>query len=104
MDWTNRSPAKPFEAVPGVDTAVIWGTATVPSVPWDGRNIADGLNSVLPDVGETRLMKLIFPPASVMMSPNLDPAGAEYMSRLCLTTSVTVACRPSAQMRSADAA
>ena len=63
---------------------MIWGTARTPSVPWDGSNVADGRKSVLPDVGETRLMKVIFPPNSVMMSPNFDPAaaGAEYMSRL----------------------
>jgi mannose-6-phosphate isomerase-like protein (cupin superfamily) len=77
-------PAKPFTSVPGFDTTLIWGTAAVPSVPWDGRNIADGRKSVLPEVGETRLMKVTFPPDSVMMSPNFDPAaaGAEYMSRL----------------------
>jgi hypothetical protein len=53
-------------------------------VPWDGRNVADGRKSVLPDIGETRLMMVTFPPDSVMMSPHFDPAaaGAEYMSRL----------------------
>ncbi|WP_245287910.1 cupin domain-containing protein [Bradyrhizobium sp. Ec3.3] len=63
---------------------MLWGTAPKPSVPWDGGNVAEGRNSVLPDVGETRLMKVTFPPDSVMMSSDFDPAaaGAEYMSRL----------------------
>lgn len=77
-------PARPFASVPGFDTALLWGTGAAPSVPWDGRNVADGARSVLPDIGETRLMKVTFPPDSVMMSPDFDPAaaGAEYMSRL----------------------
>lgn len=77
-------PARPFASVPVFDTALLWGTTAVPSVPWDGRNVADGGKSVLPEVGETRLMKVTFPPDSVMMSPDFDPtsAGAEYMSRL----------------------
>ncbi|WFU41513.1 cupin domain-containing protein [Bradyrhizobium sp. CB82] len=43
--------------------------------------MAEGRKSVLPDVGETRLMKVIFPPDAVMMSLTSDPS-AEYMSRL----------------------
>jgi len=76
--------AKPFESVPGFDSTLIWGTAPTPSVPWDGHNVADDRKSVLPEVGETRLMKVTFPPDSVMMSPDFDPAaaGAEYISRL----------------------
>lgn len=74
----------PFASVPGFDPALIWGTAATPSVPWNGRNVADEFKSVLPNVGETRLMKVTFPPDSVMMSSDFDPAaaGAEYMSRL----------------------
>jgi mannose-6-phosphate isomerase-like protein (cupin superfamily) len=77
-------PAKPFASVPGFDPALIWGTAVIPSVPWDGHKLADERQSVLPDVGETRLMKVTFPPDSVMMSSDFDPiaAGAEYVSRL----------------------
>lgn len=77
-------PAIPFKSVPGFDTALVWGTVAAPSVPWDGRNAADGRKSVVPDVGETRLMKVTFPPDSVMMSADFDPAaaGAEYMARI----------------------
>ena len=77
-------PSTPFASVPGFDPVLIWGTAAAPSVPWDGRNVADGRKSVLPDIGETRLMMVTFPPNSVMMSSDFDPAaaGAEYMSRL----------------------
>ena len=77
-------PSTPFSSVPGFDSALIWGTAATPSVPWDGRNVADELKSVLPESGETRLMMVTFPPDSVMMSSDFDPAaaGAEYMSRL----------------------
>ncbi len=77
-------PSTPFASVPGFDPILIWGTEAAPSVPWDGRNVADGRKSVLPDIGETRLMMVTFPPDSVMMSLDFDPAaaGAEYMSRL----------------------
>ena len=77
-------PSAPFASVPGFDPALVWGTAPTPSVPWDGCNIANERKSVLPDVGETRLMVVTFPPDSVMMSSDFDPAaaGAEYMSRL----------------------
>src|SRR5258705_12618297 len=77
-------PSAPFASVPGFDPALIWGTAATPSVPWDGRNVADERKSVLPEVGETRLMMVTFPPDSVIMSSDFDPAaaGAEYVSRL----------------------
>jgi hypothetical protein len=77
-------PSAAFASVPGFDPALIWGTSATPSVPWDGRNVADERKSVLPEVGETRLMMVTFPPDSVMMSSDFDPAaaGAEYMSRL----------------------
>ena len=77
-------PSASFASVPGFDPALIWGTAATPSVPWDGRNVADERKSVLPEVGETRLMMVTFPPDSVMMSSDFNPAaaGAEYMSRL----------------------
>ncbi|MES5488421.1 cupin domain-containing protein [Bradyrhizobium sp. INPA03-11B] len=77
-------PAKPFASVPGFDPTLIWGTLATPSVPWDGSNVAAGGRTVLPDAGETRLMRVTFPPDSVMMASDFDPAaaGAEYMSRL----------------------
>jgi len=82
LDWP--IPSASFASVPGFDPALIWGTASTPTVPWDGRNVAEDRKSVLPEVGETRLMMVTFPPDSVMMSSNFNPAaaGAEYMSRL----------------------
>ena len=46
------------------------------------RSVADERKSVLPEIGETRLMMVT--PDSVMMSSDFDPAaaGAEYISRL----------------------
>ena len=77
-------PSTPFESVPGFDAALIWGTAPIPSVPWDGRNVATERKSILPEVGETRLMMVALPPNSVMMSPDFDPvaAASEYGARL----------------------
>jgi mannose-6-phosphate isomerase-like protein (cupin superfamily) len=77
-------PSAPFKSVPGFDPAFVWGTASTPTVPWDGRTPATEHNSVLPEVGETRLMTVTLPPDSVMMSAGFDPvaAGAEYMARL----------------------
>ena len=40
------------------------GHSATPSVPWDGRNVADDGKSLLPDVGETRLIMVTFPPDS----------------------------------------
>lgn len=77
-------PSTPFVSVPGFDPALIWGTAPTPSVPWDGRNVTTERRSILPEVGETRLMRVTLPPDSVMTSASFDPiaAGAEYIARL----------------------
>jgi hypothetical protein len=77
-------PSAPFASVPGFDPALIWGTAATPSVPWDGRNVADERKSVLPEVGETRLMMVTFPPDPVMMSSDNPRRRAGAMSRLPL--------------------
>ena len=76
--------SNPFVSVPGFDHALIWGTEPVPSVPWDGRNVATENTSILPEPGETRLMLVTYPPDSVMAMPNFNQAAAsaEYLARL----------------------
>nr|WP_315458044.1 cupin domain-containing protein [uncultured Sphingorhabdus sp.] len=78
------APTNLFTAVPGFDPAVIWGTSSSPTIPWDGVDLAATAPTVMPEVGGTRLFVVKFPPDSVMAEPNFDPmaAGAEYMQRL----------------------
>lgn len=73
-----------FQSVKGFSFVDIWGTPPVPVVPWDGKSIVDTAGSVLPKVGGTRLLIVTFPPDSVMMAPDFDPAaaGIEYMQKL----------------------
>ncbi|MCQ9146157.1 cupin domain-containing protein [Ochrobactrum sp. BTU2] len=78
------TPSNAFASVPGFDPAVVWGTAASASLPWDGVNSATTTRSLMPPTGGTRLWRVVFPPDSVMASPDFDPgkAGAEYAQRL----------------------
>jgi len=79
-----QPPSNCFESVPGFDPAVIWGTDPVPVLPWDGVNPLSKTKSLMPAPGGTRLWRVVFPPDSIMASPEFDPesAGAEYAERL----------------------
>jgi hypothetical protein len=72
-----------FKAVPGFSVAFHWETNQESRVPSAGDpTIAS--QSMLPDPGATSVLMVTFPPDSVMMSPDFDPAaaGAEYMQLL----------------------
>ncbi|MFN3312608.1 MAG: cupin domain-containing protein [Hyphomonas sp.] len=73
-----------FRSVPGFVTTLAWTTR-----PDDGPRMSlddptDGAVSWLPPKGGTHLMVITFPPDSVMMSPDFDPAtaGAEYVATM----------------------
>lgn len=68
-------------AVPGSSSALIWATASRPSVPHEGGDAISSESKQVPEVGETRLVVATFPPDSVMMDPSFDPvaAGKELM-------------------------
>lgn len=73
-----------FQSIPGFVTTLAWTTR-----PGDGSRTAvddptSGSPSWLPPKGGAHLTVITFPPDSVMMSPDFDPAaaGAEYVSTL----------------------
>lgn len=76
-----RGLSNAFTAVRGFDPVVLWGTTAAP--PLTPTNSA-AAGSVLPPTGGTTLFVVTFPPDSVMMAGDFDPAaaGAEYMQRL----------------------
>jgi Cupin domain len=75
--------AKVYSSVPGGGSTLLWATSAAPTVPHQGEAISDKTGYV-PAPGETRFMFVTFPPDSVMMSPNFNPAaaGAEYMEHM----------------------
>jgi len=73
--------AHQYRSVAGFASALLWSTTASPTV---GASVpaADGTPEVtyVPGPGETRLMMVTFPPDSVMMRSDFDPAafGAEF--------------------------
>ena len=71
--------------VPGNASALLWSTGSTPVVPHDGSDVITEESTYLPkSAGETRLMYVTFPPDSVMMSSDFNPAaaGQEFMSHM----------------------
>jgi hypothetical protein len=70
-----------FEHIPGFITSLLWETAPDATVPAGEGDPAIAATSWTPPAGGTNLMFITFPPDTVMMSPDFDPAaaGAEYM-------------------------
>lgn len=70
-----------YSSVPGFATALLWSTPETPEV---GAAVVATDTSLavtfVPSPGETRLMMVTFPPDSVMMRADFDPAafGAEF--------------------------
>jgi mannose-6-phosphate isomerase-like protein (cupin superfamily) len=78
--WKSRD----FVSVPGMSSALLWSTPATPVVPHDRADSASAGTTYLPQVGETRLMFVTFPPDSIMMRDSFDPAaaGQEYMEHI----------------------
>ena len=58
---------------PGHKTALIWSTEATPHLPLrSGDEPASG-DRVTPAVGETRLLRVTFPPDSIFADPSFDP-------------------------------
>ena len=72
-----------FKAVPGFSASHHWTTSHESCVPSAGDPTLAS-PSMVPDAGGTSVLMVTFPPDSVMMSPDFDPAaaGAEYMQLL----------------------
>jgi mannose-6-phosphate isomerase-like protein (cupin superfamily) len=76
--------SRDFVSVPGMSSALLWTTPPTPVVPHNGTDAVSESTTYLPQLGETRLMLVTFPPDSVMMSNSFDPAvaGREYMEHI----------------------
>ena len=66
----------PFKHIPGMVSRLVWSTAATPSLPHDGNDPTTAVKSVVPGVGETRLLLVTFPPDSVFAAQDFDPAAA----------------------------
>ena len=74
-----------FKSVPGFVATLVWETRPGASLPCEATSDPSvAASSWVPPAGGTNLMRVSFPPDSVMMSPDFDPAaaGAEYMQVL----------------------
>ena len=67
--------SRDFVSVPGMSCALLWSTPTTPVVPHDRADSVSAGTTYLPQVGETRLMLVTFPPDSVMISDSFDQAA-----------------------------
>lgn len=70
-----------YTSVPDLSVAVLWSTKAGVPTNHSGADPTLDVDSVVPGPGETRAMRLVFPPDSAMMSPDIDLAafGAEHM-------------------------
>ena len=72
-----------FMHVPGLVVSTLWATENEPAIPGKVTDPVPSMTSLVAAPGETRFMKVIFPPDSVLGTINdWDAAGAEYASRL----------------------
>lgn len=73
-----------YASVPGFRTTLAWASELGPTLPFDGRDPAAGIQSMLPAPNGTRVIVVQFPPDSVMAAPGFDgaAAGAEYAQYL----------------------
>lgn len=65
------------QTTPGLVNATVWATTTSPVI--EARGVAEAVGSattLLPPVGQTRLVYLVLPPLAVMMSDTFDGAAA----------------------------
>ena len=65
-----------FKALPGHVSAIMWATEADPSPGQEAEAAPIGIQAV-PGPGETRLLMVHFPPASVMFGDGFDPVEAD---------------------------
>ncbi|SEB57446.1 cupin domain-containing protein [Streptomyces melanosporofaciens] len=63
--------------VPGFAVSLVWATSTDTTVGSDVSDPTPTTGSYVPALGETRVLTVSFPPDSVMVGPDLDPAAAQ---------------------------
>ncbi len=55
---------------------LVWATAPVPGLPFDGSDPTAQVTNFIPGAGETRFIIVTFPPDRVFASPGFDGAAA----------------------------
>lgn len=65
-----------FVHIPGMSVTQVWSTERDPSIPQAFADPTESIQSIVPGVGGTQFMFVAFPPDSVYMSPDFNPADA----------------------------
>jgi hypothetical protein len=65
-----------YESIPGFSTALVWSTSSEGVTDSAGKDPISPSTSYIPGPGETRLLIVSFPPDSVFVSGQFDPAAA----------------------------
>jgi hypothetical protein len=65
-----------FQHVPGMVSRLVWASAPVPGLPFDGLDPTSSVASFVPAAGATRFLIVTFPPDSVFAAREFDPAAA----------------------------
>lgn len=73
-----------FKHVPGLSATLLWETNAITAVGGKSEDVTAAVKSWVPAAGGTNAMIVVFPPDSVMSSPNFDfmAAGGEYREKL----------------------
>lgn len=77
LDDGQPAQRREYSGWPGHETAVLWATAPVPTLPVSADQQPQVGISVAPAPGETRLMIVRFPPDSIFADPRFDGPGYE---------------------------
>ncbi|MDM0037855.1 cupin domain-containing protein [Variovorax sp. J22G21] len=65
-----------FQHIPGMVSRLVWASAPVPGLPFDGVDPTPAVADFVPAAGATRFLIVTFPPDSVFAAPDFDPAAA----------------------------
>ena len=65
-----------FQHIPGMVSRLVWATAPVPTLPFDGADPTAAVTSFVPGPGETRFIVVTFPPDAVFVAASFDPEAA----------------------------
>jgi len=65
-----------YKRIPGLISRLVWATEATPKLPFGGVDPTPPVSSFVPARGETRLLVVTFPPDSVFLAPDFDPAAA----------------------------
>ena len=68
--------AHTYAFTPGMFSALVWATPSIPAIPSSGDDPTIGVTSYVPEPGATRLIVNHFPPDAVVMGPGYDVAAA----------------------------